>query len=104
MFGWFRSLSVFSLGRTGKWAKIRREHLEREPVCQACGRSKDLEVHHVVPVHVGGAKAELDQENLITLCADPCHFVHGHLMSWSRWNPECREDCRRYRDKIKAAC
>lgn len=99
---WFRPLAYALLGRSGRWPSLRRKHLEREPECQACGRRKDLEVHHVVPVHVGGAEAELDPENLITLCADPCHFVHGHLMSWARCNPDVREDCRRYRKKIDA--
>jgi hypothetical protein len=37
------------------------------------------------------------------LCADPCHFVHGHLMSWRRHNEAVREDCTRYRKRIDDA-
>ena len=95
-------------GRSGKWPRVRATHLEREPRCAACGRDKDLEVHHIEPYHLDPSK-ELDDGtngfdgNLITLCDDPCHFVHGHLMSWSRWNPSVREDCRAYAAKLAAA-
>jgi 5-methylcytosine-specific restriction endonuclease McrA len=99
MFRWLLN-SVEAL-RAGAWPRVRREHLLKEPVCIACGRSKDLEVHHVLPLSHGGA--ELDPTNLITLCADPCHLVHGHLMAWTRANPEVREDCARYRAKLEKA-
>jgi 5-methylcytosine-specific restriction endonuclease McrA len=89
-------------GRSWKWPRVRATHLEREPRCIACGRDKDLEVHHVVPYHLDPSR-ELDDGNLITLCADPCHLVHGHLMSWLRWNPSVREDCRTYAAKLAAA-
>lgn len=68
----------------------------------ACGRDNDLEVHHIEPFHSNPSK-ELDPANLITLCGDPCHLVHGHLMNWSRCNPEVREDCVRYRAKLEKA-
>jgi len=98
MFQW---LSYVILGRSGKWAKVRREHLDKEPDCIACGRSDELEVHHIVPLSAGGD--ELDPDNLCTLCADPCHLVHGHLMNYRRFNPLVREDCRRYRARLEAA-
>ena len=101
MFRWLTA-NLFGAPRSGQWPRVRREHLEREPVCQACGRSKSLEVHHVVPVHVDETK-QLDPANLLTLCADPCHFVHGHLMGWSRVNPSVRADCTRYRDAVALA-
>jgi 5-methylcytosine-specific restriction endonuclease McrA len=87
-------------GRSGSWPKVRREHLARNPVCEACGRRESLEVHHVVPFK-DNPGLELDPDNLVTLCGDPCHIVHGHLMSWRRINPEVREDCRRYRQKMR---
>lgn len=88
------------------WARVRRQHLEREPACAACGRSGDLEVHHIQPYHLR-PELELDDGtngldgNLVTLCADPCHFVHGHLLSWKRSNPSVREDCQRYRQRMR---
>ena len=108
MFGWIRKQADDLFGRSGAWARVRREHLAREPECAACGRSKDLEVHHILPYHEH-PELELDDGtngldgNLITLCADPCHFVHGHLMGWSRSNPDVRDDAARYRNKVERA-
>lgn len=87
---------------SGKWQRVRREHLEREPVCIACGRGGSLEVHHIVP-YASDKSLELDPDNLATLCADPCHMVHGHLMSFHRSNPDVRADCAAYRAKLEAA-
>ena len=101
MFRWLTA-TVFGAPRSGQWPRVRRVHLEREPACQACGRRKALEVHHVEPFHVDPAR-ELDPTNLITLCGDPCHFVHGHLMGWSRVNPSVRDDCTRYRAAVALA-
>lgn len=95
MFGWFRR-KLDEYGRSGSWARVRREHLEREPACAACGRTKDLEVHHIRPYH-DYPELELSPENLISLCSSPCHLVHGHFMNWSCSNPMCRADCARYR-------
>ena len=96
----FRWLSFFS--RSSKWRTVRKEHLEYQSYCQACGRTKDLEVHHIVPVSVD-PDLELDPDNLITLCASPCHLVHGHFMSWKRWNPTVKRDCDNYRFKLLAS-
>lgn len=101
MFGWWRRVAE-EYGRSGAWARVRREHLEREPECAACGRADDLEVHHVVPYHQR-PEMELDPGNLVTLCADPCHFVHGHLLNWKRSNPHVREDAARYRERVREA-
>ncbi len=109
MFWWLRRRAgeLFGAPRSGRWPKVRAEAIRRQPFCEACGRAKDLEVHHVIPVHVakeiGRPELELDPSNLVVLCGDPCHLVHGHLMSWSRHNPVVREDCRRYRQQIEAA-
>ena len=89
-------------GRSGKWPRVRAEHIRREPECVACGRSDELEVHHIQPYHEK-PELELDSGNLITLCADPCHFVHGHAMNWQWSVPSVREDCVAYRRRLKAA-
>jgi 5-methylcytosine-specific restriction endonuclease McrA len=67
--------------RSSQWRKVRAAHLKTQPVCQACGRSKDLDVHHIVPFHIDPSK-ELDPDNLITLCGSPCHIVFGHFLSY----------------------
>lgn len=104
MLGWVSLLFPLQplpeeFGRSGAWPRVRREHLSREPECIACGRSGSLEVHHVVPVR-GRPDLELDPENLVTLCADPCHIVFGHLLDWRRSNPHVREDSAAYRARI----
>jgi len=99
MFGWLRRQADDLFGRSGSWSRVRKEHLAKHPTCEACGRSEKLEVHHVVPYR-DRPELELEPDNLITLCADPCHLVHGHLMSWRRINPHVREDCKRYRSRV----
>ncbi len=99
MFGWFRK-SEDEFGRSGSWARVRLEHLEREPACIACGRRKDLVVHHIEPYHLR-PELELDPQNLATLCGDPCHIVHGHFMNFKNINPAVRSDCKRYRSRMR---
>lgn len=97
LFGW---LFGDRYGRSGQWPRVRREHLEREPACAACGRTAKLEVHHVQS-YSQHPELELEPSNLLTMCADPCHFVHGHLMSWTRINPHVREDAARYLQRLR---
>lgn len=95
---WLRALwSVLSV-RSGKWPAVRAAHLKREPECQACLRTKELEVHHIRPVHTGGP--ELDDSNLITLCHD-CHFTVGHGCNWKHWRPEVKDICATLRAGIR---
>lgn len=86
--------------RSSKWRSVREIHLSKNRVCAACGRDKDLDVHHIEPVYIKPER-ELDPTNLITLCADPCHLVFGHLMNYKRWNIDVIEDCASYYSKIK---
>lgn len=85
--------------RSGRWKTIRKEFLKNNGVCAACGTSRDLEVHHIVPVHIDGSK-ELEIDNLITLCAESCHILFGHLMDFKSYNPSVQEDCKLMRQKI----
>lgn len=96
-------------GRSGAWARVRAEHLRREPACIACGRDKDLEVHHIRP-YAKFPELELDDGkdgtgtdgNLCTLCADPCHLVFGHLYDFrARYNLRVREDAGSIRERIR---
>jgi len=77
--------------RSPKWSKVRKEFLKTNQICAACGTDKDLEVHHIVPVHIN-ADLELDPSNLITLCSRPCHLLIGHLMDFKSWNPHVVSD------------
>lgn len=101
MFGWLSRQAEALFGRSGKWPRVRQEHLKREPCCIACGRASNLEVHHVIPYRER-PDLELDPQNLCTLCSDPCHLVFGHLLNFrSRSNPHVREDAARYMARIR---
>lgn len=98
MFVWLRKNvdeRSFGASRSSQWPKVRAAHLKANPACLACGRREKLEVHHCVPFHVDKSR-ELDPTNLVTLCDTPCHLVHGHYLSWTRFNPAVRDDCARY--------
>jgi 5-methylcytosine-specific restriction protein A len=86
--------------RSPKWQTVRKEHLKNNSYCIACGRDKKLEVHHIKPVHLF-PELELDPSNLVTLCADPCHMVFGHLMDFKSWNIEVIKDSAGYLQKIR---
>lgn len=88
--------------RSSKWPAVRAAHLKARPTCEACGQREGMEVHHIIPFHLR-PDLELDPTNLITLCADPCHIVHGHFMNWSRFNRTVWADVRTYRAKLEAA-
>lgn len=86
--------------RSPKWSSVRKKHLNNNGTCAVCGRTKKLEVHHIRPVHLF-PDLELDPSNLITLCADPCHLMFGHLMDFKSWNKEIEKDSTDFLKKIK---
>ena len=88
--------------RSPKWPAVRAAHLKANPTCAACGGKDALEVHHIQPFHLR-PELELDPRNLLTVCADPCDLVHGHLMAWARFNPTVVADTAAYRAKLLAA-
>lgn len=79
--------------RSSKWPAFRAAWLKDHPKCCACGRGDELEVHHKIPVHVQPS-LELDESNVMTLCARSnwfCHYLIGHNgTSWQdyRRDPE----------------
>jgi len=86
--------------RSPKWSTVRKKHLEQNPICIACGKKKQLEVHHKKPVHIH-PELELDPLNLVTLCSSPCHIIFGHLMDWKSWNISVEMDATVYYNKVK---
>ena len=83
------------LKRSPKWAYRRKKHLKTEPQCQWCNSETNLQVHHIVPVHINPA-LELEDSNMITLCETPnynCHRRVGHFGNWQKFNPNVRKDC-----------
>lgn len=74
-------------GRSSKWAGVRKNHLTKHPLCTACGKNKNLEVHHILPFHLF-PELELEESNLITLCdGNKCHIRIGHCFNWKAYNP-----------------
>jgi hypothetical protein len=53
--------------------------------CAWCGRTNDIEVHHIVPQHISPELA-YDTNNMVCLCRTDgkgCHFYIGHHgVSW----------------------
>jgi len=85
--------------RSPNWKKVRDKYLKNHPLCEICGSNTKLHVHHIIPVHVDKNK-ELEEDNLITLCGQHCHFVFGHLMSWRSYNSNVRADAEFFKSKI----
>lgn len=92
-------------------SKAKARHKSVYSECAACGSTKYLEVHHIVPVHVNNKRAS-DLNNLITLCDGPngsnssCHRYIGHLGNFrSDYNKFIREHCwlqRRGMERVSA--
>lgn len=89
--------------RSPKWPTVRTAFLREYPRCEACGTTRDLNVHHIIPFHER-PDLELSKSNLITLCRKH-HFEIGHLCGNGRrnWalcsNPRVREDAAKERAK-----
>jgi 5-methylcytosine-specific restriction endonuclease McrA len=81
--------------RSSQWPKIRKQFLDQNSWCAACGWTENLEVHHIKPFHLEPS-LELDLGNLITLCdksgIENCHIKVGHLGNFKKENPSVRED------------
>ena len=90
--------------RSSQWPKVRAEHLKNHPACLVTGSTKELEVHHIFPVHLF-PELELSPENLVTLSEGPTtnfHFLVGHLLDWRAYNPNVLEDAKEWFRKLKS--
>jgi len=78
------------------WAsrKAVREFRKTHKACAWCGRTRRVQVHHVIPVSIDPSLAA-DPDNMIMLCARPnCHLVVGHDGNFrSRYVANVREIC-----------
>jgi hypothetical protein len=70
---------VYSALYPPDWEQIRARVLDRDGHrCGNCGSTRNLHVHHIVPLSKGGVNSE---SNLRTLCKD-CHaLLHPHMKS-----------------------
>lgn len=94
-------MNIFTIlsNRSNDWTRVRKEFLKQNNSCKACGKTTNLEVHHIEPFHINPSR-ELDITNLITLCSSH-HLVFGHLMDWKSWNINVIQDCEEYLNKVK---
>ncbi len=56
-------------GRGSRWSAIRKEALRRTPFCATCGKTRRLQVHHIIPYRL---TMDNTQSNLVPLCIS-CH-------------------------------
>lgn len=75
--------------RSGEWRLVEKAKLKTQSVCEVCGTSKSLQVHHIKP-YARYPELELEPDNLVVLCMDEndCHITIGHGNAWKYWNPE----------------
>lgn len=102
-----------SAPRSSEWPAVRNAYLKDHPECAACGRTgRGLQVHHCLPVNAFGNEDEdgdgiineLDEDNCITLCTGDtcnCHLWIAHCGNWKTYNPNVREDAKRFREMIR---
>ena len=91
--------------RSPQWPAVRKRWLMLHGICETCGTTKNLEVHHKIPVHLNPA-LELEQSNFITLCEfgpHHCHFTFGHFFNWSLYNPTIDADATSWFEKLANA-
>ncbi len=76
-------------GYDSRWDKVRRMHLQAEPLCRRCatlGRTTPaVMVDHILPIADGGAV--LDEDNLQSLCIR-CHGIKTSGDLLKRRRPE----------------
>lgn len=92
----------YGVKRHRDWPRKRDEILKLSPACIVCGRSDELDVHHIQPYHER-PDLELVNDNLCVLCGGDWnhHFWFGHLGSWKSWNLRVREDAAWFRRRMK---
>jgi hypothetical protein len=92
--------------RSPKWAKVRDQHLQKNPKCEVCGSKKFLNVHHIKPFNKH-PELELESSNLITLCEARkkgvnCHLWFGHLGNFKKINANVIIDCFTWKSKLSS--
>jgi len=90
--------------RSPEWRKVKNAYLLKNPNCEACGKSKGVQVHHKVPFNIA-PDLELDPNNLISLCTKGktlnCHIIVGHLGNFRATNPNVELDAIIMRKKLE---
>lgn len=83
--------------RSPMWEAKKKEFEKTHPkVCAVCGRTKNIQLHHIAPFHLH-PELELESNNLTWLCENnkdvSCHLVFGHFMDFrTKYNPDIRTE------------
>ena len=98
-----RSNEYRKLINSQKWAKLRAEKLQTDPICERCKLTGIIapgaEIHHITPINTGATPAEkkrlaFNPYNLQTLCHN-CHVTtHTELLSKSAATNKARNAAR----------
>ena len=63
-----------------QWRKIRNRYASKHPLCERClslGRYTPMsEVHHILPIKMGGTN---DEKNLMSVCHSCHEYLHAEL-------------------------
>ena len=94
-------IAAGGMPRSPKWDGWLKAFLKGK-TCIACGARDGLTGHHVVPFHLR-PDLELDPSNVVPICSDRCHIVHGHLDDFALANPTVRQDAAAHLAKRLAA-
>ncbi len=87
------SVATLGIRDSYKYRKAMKAYKAAHPNCEYCGRSKKVDVHHVIPVSVDPSLAD-KEENMISLCRKPnCHLIVGHMGNYKNYNKNVRETC-----------
>src|SRR6266436_3820216 len=94
------------LERSPAWPQVEKVFRAKNPKCQACNETQDLNVHHMYPFHYvvlcGRPDLELDERNLMTLCTrqdTEHHILLGHLDDFESYNPDVKQFVKTYAGK-----
>jgi 5-methylcytosine-specific restriction endonuclease McrA len=88
--------------RSSQWPKVRDAYLKEHPLCEVCGGTKRLNVHHKKPFHLF-PELELEPRNFLTLCESSSvndHILYGHLRNFKSYNPDVETDAPTWKQKI----
>jgi hypothetical protein len=106
-----KGVVLHNVKRSPHWPSVKNAFLKKHPVCEVCGKSGDVQVHHVFPfdyaINLGFPSLELWEPNLVTLCetedlANPeenHHIAVGHLMNFKAANLNVRADAIKYKNQ-----
>lgn len=65
--------------RMDLWRKRQQGEINRPRLCSVCGNTANIELHHIIPINIGGTN---DYYNLINLCHDCHQAVHRNILKY----------------------